>query len=113
MELFFVMWITTTIIGLIMEASFVADVCKETTDAGFKINKKEVHKLLLPPVILFMPIFNLSFITAKEVKYMINPLWENLSEIKSDNIILPMSCEELITYNMKPTNLNALKITLK
>jgi len=113
MDIFFVLWITTTIIGLIMETSFIIDVCKETTDAGYKINKKEAHKLLLPPSILFLPIFNLPFITAKEVKYLIFPLWENLSEIKSENIILPLTIEEQLEYKLKPTNINAMKITLK
>lgn len=113
MDVFLVLWITTTIIGLIMEASFVMDVCKETNDAGYKINKREVHKLLLPPSLLFLPIFNLPFITAKTVKYFIFPLWENLSEIKSDNIILPLTYEEMTLYKTKPTNINAMKITLK
>ncbi len=113
MDIFVVLWITTTIIGIIMETSFIIDVMKEATEAGYKINKKEVHKLLLPPALLFLPIFNLSFITAKTVKYYIFPLWENLSEIKSDNIILPLTIEEKLEYNMKPTNINAMKITLK
>lgn len=113
MDIFFVVWISTTIIGLLAEFSFILDVCKETINSGFKINKKEVHKLMLPPSILFLPIFNIPFITAKEVKYLLYPLWENLSEIKSDNIILPLTYEEQKEYKKNPTNITTIKITLK
>jgi len=111
MELFYVMWITTSIIGLIMEASFIMEVCNELALSGYKLNKKEIHKLVLPPAILFLPIFSLSFITAKRVKYMINPLGENLSEIKSDNLVLQMTNEEINKYRQKPTSLVAAKIS--
>ncbi len=42
---------------------------------------------------------------------MINPLGENLSEIKSDNLVLQMTNEEINKYREKPTSLVATKIS--
>lgn len=113
MDLFFIMWMTTTILGLVTETLLIVDICKSTTEAGYKINKKEIKKLFLPASILFIPIFNLPFITREQFKYMYFPLWHNLSEIKSENIIIPLTNEELKDYNNNKTHLNALKIIMK
>lgn len=113
MDLFFIMWTTTTILGVLTEVLLVMEICKETTEAGYKINKKEIKKLFLPASILFMPIFNLPFITREQFKYMYFPLWHNLSEIKSDNIIIPLTYNELEEYNNKKTHINAFKIAIR
>lgn len=113
MDLFFIMWITSTILGVTTEVLLIIDICKKTTEEGYKINKKEIKKLFLPASILFIPIFNLPFITREQFKYMYFPLWHNLSEIKSENIIIPLTYNELKLYKSNPTNINALKIVMK
>lgn len=113
MDLFFIMWITTTVLGVVMQTLLVMEICKETSEAGYKINKKEIKKLCLPASILFLPIFNLPFITREQFKYMYFPLWHNLSEIKSENIIIPLTYKEFEEYKSNPTNINALKIVMK
>ena len=108
MELFFVMWIATILIGIYMEASFILDVCTDIVSSGFKIDKEEIKKLILPQSILFLPIFNLPFISAQKVKYILNPN-EYLKEVKITNAYY-LTSEEIEAYNEKPTALTIIKI---
>jgi hypothetical protein len=116
-----IIWLGSVAASIGFNLSLAFSVFKDVADQGYKIDMKRLEELgeqlnpkarKMNTLSLFIPVINIIFQFDKLAKYIaIRPFVSD--QLRVMDCITPFTKEEEESYNLKPTGLNAIIVTIK